>query len=202
MHIMKQFSLCLLFLVCLSRAVDAQPKAAILPEPASWQLEQFPLPPGFAPTLPYKGLEELRFSPDMFNKGAINYFTYVFAARLDNTVAISASDIKNYLLIYFKGLCGKTAADRKLPPVDTAAISVAIAPKKTADKTPVYSITLHAFGVFADGAPVILNIEAKVFADAPHQRAYLLFIVSPQPTTAPIWQDLYKVQQTFVLPVG
>jgi hypothetical protein len=199
---MKKLSICVLCLLGSIVVIHAQPKAAILPEPASWQLEQFPLPPGFAPTLPYKGLEELRFSPDMFNKGAINYFTYVFAARLDNTVAISASDIKNYLLVYFKGLCSKTAADRKLAPIDTAAITVAVLPKKTADGQPVYSITLHAFGVFADGAPVILNIEAKVFADAAHQRAYLLFIVSPQPTTAPIWQDLYKVQQTFVLPVG
>jgi hypothetical protein len=199
---MKKLCVCVLCFFGSIVVIHAQPKAAILPEPASWQLEQFPLPPGFAPALPYKGLEELRFSPDMFNKGATNYFTYVFAARLDNTVAISASDIKNYLLIYFKGLCSKTAADRKLAPVDTAAISVAIVPKKTTAGQPVYSITLHVFGVFADGAPVSLNMEAKVFADAPHQRVYLLFIVSPQPTTAPIWQDLYKVQETFVLPVG
>jgi hypothetical protein len=170
--------------------------------PASWQLEQFSLPPVFAPTLPYKGLEELRFSPDMFKKDAIGYFTYVFAARLDSTQAMSASDIKNYLLVYFRGLCSRTAADRKLAPVDTTAISVAIAPKKTTNKQPMYSITLHVFGVFADGAAVTLNMEVTVLSDAAHQKIYLLFIVSPQPTTAPVWQELYNVQQQFVVPVG
>jgi hypothetical protein len=89
--------------------------------PADWQFEQFPLPPTFAPTVRYKGLEELRFSPDMFKKDAPNYFTYGFAARFDNTPSVSPAEISGYLLTYFKGLYSKGAAGprrgARLPPV-------------------------------------------------------------------------------------
>jgi hypothetical protein len=190
------FTLCLLF------AAHAQKTPLLLKTPANWQLEQFSLPPAFAPTIKYKGIEELRFSPGMFKKEATDYFTYVFAARLDSTKNVSQADIKDYLLTYFKGLCGKTAADRKLSPVDTSAISVSIERTKTTDKETVYSILLHAFGVFTDGAPVILNMEVKVMNDITGQKVYLLFIVSPQPKTDAVWQELFKVQKEFVMPVG
>src|ERR1700744_2583142 len=140
---MKKISLFLLSFLSFLAATQAQPKPLLLPAPADWQLEQFPLPPAFAPTVQYKGLEELRFSPDMFKKGAPNYFTYIFAARFDNTMSVSRTDIASYLLTYFKGLCSKTAVDRKLPSVDTGAITAAIAPKESSGAASIYSITLH-----------------------------------------------------------
>jgi len=126
---MKKLGLLFLFTVGFWLLIDAQTKPAILTEPAGWQLEQFALPPVFASTLKYKRIEELRFSPDMFKKGATGYFTYVFVARLDSTQTLSQSGIKDYLLVYFKGLCSKTAADRKLSPIYTAAIHVTIGRK-------------------------------------------------------------------------
>ena len=199
---MKKISLFLLLFLSVLLVAYAQPKPVLLPAPADWQFEQFSLPPIFAPTVPYKGLEELRFSPDMFKKDAPNYFTYAFSARLDNTTNVSQADISNYLLTYFRGLCSKTAADRKLAPVDTTAIAVAIAPKGSAAPASIYEITLHAFGVFTDGAPITLNMEAKVLADPADRRVYVLFIVSPQPKTAPIWQQLHDLQKNFVVPTS
>jgi hypothetical protein len=197
---MKKLGLCLLFVGCFLFVLHAQPKPTMLTGPADWQFEQFALPPVFAPGVKYKGIEELRFSPDMFKKDAPNYFTYAFAARLDNTKTVTQSNIQDYLLTYFRGLCSKTATDRKLSPVDTAAISVVIEKKTTTDSQPIYNITLHVFGVFADGAPVTLNMEAKVWQDAPADKVYLLFIVSTQPKTAPVWDALYKIRQGFVPP--
>jgi len=196
---MKKVYLLLLFTFYFLLAPHAQTKPSMLPAPANWQFETFPLPPGFAPAIPYKGTEELRFSPDMFKKGTTSYFTYAFAARLDDTKGVSQADIKNYLLTYFKGLCSKTAADRKLSPVDTSAINLSIERKKTGSKEPVYDIVLHAFGVFTDGAPVTLNMEAKVISDVAGQKVYLLFIVSPQPKTDAVWQELYKIQKEFTI---
>jgi hypothetical protein len=53
-------------------ALDRQP--LLLKTPANWRFEQFSLPAEFAPTLKYNGIEELRFSPGMFDKGATGYF--------------------------------------------------------------------------------------------------------------------------------
>ena len=94
-------------------------------QPASWEFERFSLPPGFAPGITYKGAEELRFAPGMFNKDSANYFTYVFVAQLDDVSAISQTDIRDYLLKYYKGLCFATAKDRKLV-IDTTQITVAV----------------------------------------------------------------------------
>src|ERR1700749_1981266 len=109
----------------------------LLKQPANWQFERFSLPPGFAPNIPYKGVEELRFSPGMFVKDSTTYFTYAFVAGLDNVNSVSQDDIRNYLLNYFNGLCSSTAKERNLS-IDTSKISVAIEKKQNAGNDAFY----------------------------------------------------------------
>lgn len=177
-----------------------QAKPQLLKEPAAWSFERFALPPGFAPNFPYRGTEELRFSPGMFNKDSTDYFTYAFVAQLDNTAGISEDNIRNYLLDYFKGLCSSTAKDRKLV-VDTSKITVSIEKKKgTRHNEIIYNAVLNVFGVFADCAPVKLNTEVKVLTDAATKKTYLIFIASPLEKTNDVWKELYKIQNNFVVP--
>ena len=172
----------------------------LLKEPAGWEFERFPLPPVFAPNFPYKGAEELRFAPGMFKKDAPDYFTYAFVAQLDDVADVSRSDVKNYLLTYFKGLCAATARDRKLT-VDTSNVTVALEPNKKSQKSAIiYDATLNVFGVFADGAPVKLNAEVKLLHNVKEKKVYLLFITSPQEKTNEVWKVLYKIQKDFVIP--
>ena len=152
----------LILLACSVLTVTAQSKPVLLTNPANWQFEQFSLPPEFAPTVRYKGIEELRFSPGWGKKDAADYFTVVFGVRLDDTKSVSMADIKDYLLTYFRGLCSNTVNTRKLSSVDTSAINVVIKKKPTADKTNIYNVSLHMFGVFTDGLPITLNMEIKV----------------------------------------
>jgi hypothetical protein len=195
---MKRTGVFVFVTLCCILSATAQEKPSMLTAPANWHFEQFALPPTFAPGIPYKGLEELRFSPGMFKKDSADYFTYVFVARLDNTPGIVQSDIKSYLLTYFKGLCFETAKNRKLSPVDTSAIRVSI--RKMSVEERLYDIQLYVFGVFADGAPITLNMEAKAMSDVSGHKTYLLFIVSPQPKTAAVWKMLYAVQKEFAVP--
>jgi hypothetical protein len=83
-------------------------------------------------------------------------------AQLDNVTAVSQNDTRNYLLKYFKGLCSSTAKDRKLV-IDTTQITVTLEKKKgTAANEIIYNASVNVFGVFADGAPLKLNMEVKV----------------------------------------
>jgi hypothetical protein len=138
-------------------------------------------------------VEELRFSPGMFSKDSVNYFSYAFVARLDNTPAFTQEQVKNYLLIYFKGLCASTAKQRNLT-IDTAQITVSTQPGVR-----MINAVLHLFGVFADGTPVRLNAEIKVLSDSKTQTTFLVFIASPQPKSHPIWQQLYEIQKEFAV---
>ncbi len=197
---MKNLIALSVLLVSLSLVVHAQnSKPQLLKEPANWAFERFELPPQFAPSIPYKGAEELRFSPGMFKKDSANYFTYAFVAELENTTAVSKNDIDNYLSLYFKGLCSSTAKDRKLI-IDTSKINVSIEKKNgTPSNETIYNASLNTFGVFADGAPVKLNMEVKVLTNASAKKTYLLFIVSPQEKTNAVWKELYAIQKRFVV---
>jgi len=195
---MRKIIAALLFITSISSAAKSQDaKAEFLKEPSTWSFESFPLPPVFSPDFPYKGVEELRFSPGMFKKDSLDYFSYAFVAQLDNTTAIMQSEIKNYLLTYFKGLCGSTAKERKLS-IDTSQITVSIEKKNNVPPgVPIYNALLNIFGVFADGAPVTLNAEIKVLNNINTKNTYLVFIASPRKKTDDIWKQLYKIQSGF-----
>lgn len=189
------------FILFASLTVHAQyATPQLLKQPANWTFEKFALPPEFAPGFPYTGVEELRFSPGMFNKDSANYFTYAFVAELENTTSFSQEDVKNYLSTYFKGLCSSTAKNRKLT-IDTSKITVSVDRKKatTADDV-IYNASLEIFGVFADGAPVKLNMEIKVLRGVATKKTYLFFIASPQPKTDKVWTELYMLQKQFTIP--
>jgi len=176
-------------------------KAEFLKEPSTWSFERFPLPPVFSPGFPYSGVEELRFSPGMFNKDSTGYFSYAFVAQLDNITAITQAEIKNYLLTYFKDLCGSTAKERHLS-IDTSQITVSLEKKNSLPPgVTIYNALLNIFGVFADGSPVILNAEIKVVANISTKKCYLIFIASPHKKTDDIWEQLYKIQNSFSMPV-
>ena len=198
---MKNLLTLLIAIVCLSVAAQAQEhKPQLLKEPANWEFERFALPPAFAPGITYKGAEELRFAPGMFNKDSANYFTYAFVTQLDNVTAISQTDIQDYLLNYYKGLCSITAMDRKLV-IDTTQITAVVEKKKDipANET-IYKASMNIFGVFADGAAVKLNLEVKVLMAAAAKRTYLVVIASPREKTAAVWKTLYVIQKNFTIP--
>jgi hypothetical protein len=198
---MKNLLASLILIASLTIAANSQEsKPELLKEPANWTFERFTLPPAFAPGIPYKGVEELRFSPGMFNKDSTTYFTLAFVAQLDNVTTISQTNIRDYLLKYFKGLCSSTAKDRKLV-IDTSQIAATIEKKKgTAVDEIIYNASVNVFGVFADGAPVKLNMEVKVFMNEPAKKTYLIFIASPREKTDAVWKNLYKIQREFIVP--
>ncbi len=174
------------------RSQNALP--VLLKEPAGWTFEKFSLPPVFAPSFPFQGFEELRFSPGMFTKNAADYFSYAFAAALDNKTDFTRADLGSYLERYFKGLCFSTARDRKLT-IDTSKITVSLKETKS-----LYLATLQVFGVFADGAPLTLNMEIKTQADKTASKVYLIFIASPKPKEDAIWTQLHVIRDGFKPP--
>jgi len=197
---MKMKKITVIATILMSGVLFAQNQTAqLLRQPQDWQFERFTLPPEFAPNIPYKGVEELRFSPGMFVKDSASYFTYAFVAELDNINSISQDNIKDYLLEYFKGLCSSTAKQRKLS-IDTSKITASIDKNPSAGKDAHYNATLDIFGVFADGAPVKLDMEIKVMNDKAASKIYLVFIGSPLNKSDEVWATLRSIQNNFTIP--
>ena len=197
---MKSLVTITVFAIFISVARGQEHKAQLLMQPANWEFERFPLPPSFAPAITYKGAEELRFAPGMFVKDSTLYFTYVFVVQLENVVTISQAEIREYLLNYYRGLCSVTAKDRKLV-IDTTQITVAVEEQRNVPANEkIYNASANIFGVFADGAPVKLNLEIKILTDSPGKRTYLYIIASPHEKTDPTWKTLLELRNEFRLP--
>lgn len=194
-------SFVLLIMASLHLAAHSQEtKPTLLPEPANWEFERFELPPSVAPRIVYKGIEELRFPPGFAKKDTATYFTYAFIAQLDNVVAISQDDIKDYLVKYYKGLCNFVARDRKLS-IDTTQIAATVEQKKDLPANDImYNASVNLFGVFADGAALKLNLEIKSLINPVARKTYLVLIASPLEKTDAVWKKLYEIRQQFTMP--
>ena len=190
-----------LIIVSLTIAAQSQDhKPTLLPEPANWVFERFELPPSFAPGISYKGVEELRFAPGFYKKDTVTYFAYAFVAQLDDVTTVSQADVKDYLVKYYKGLCGVVAKDRKLV-IDTTQISAIVEKKKNspANET-TYNASVNMFGVFTDGAALKLNLEVKILTNVVTRKTYLIILASPREKTGDVWKKLYEIRQEFTIP--
>jgi hypothetical protein len=49
-----------------------------LPVPKDWTIERFPIPIIFAPQMPYKGIEEISFTPGWGKINSEEYWSYAF----------------------------------------------------------------------------------------------------------------------------
>ena len=56
-----------------------------LDTPKGWDVERFLIPIGFAPTISYKGVEDIRFTPGWAKKETDEYWSYAFLWYLDDT---------------------------------------------------------------------------------------------------------------------
>jgi len=97
------------------------------PVPDGWKHELIPFPLGFAPSLTYTGVEEIRFAPGFFKPDARGYWAYTFVWRLEGYPAFEAANIGADLTTYFRGLVD--AVDDKDEIVDRESIVVRAAPE-------------------------------------------------------------------------
>ncbi len=110
------------------------------------------MPLKFAPTLAYKGVEELRFAPGFFDATSPDHWSYAFALRLE---AGSTIDLGADLVPYFRGLL--TAVDRGRGRIDASKVTASA----TLASPDVYAVRAHVFDAFGDARPVDLEGTAR-----------------------------------------
>ncbi len=118
------------------------------PVPAGWKHETIAFPLDFAPALAHRGVEELRFAPGFFDPHAGGYWSYAFAWQLDDAAALDADALAGELVAYFRGLVAAVDTKHRVA-VDQIAARATPAPDG-------FSLAVHTFDAFGDGAPVEL----------------------------------------------
>lgn len=159
--------------------VTAQEPVSLYQEaPPDWRAEVIPFPLSFAPEIPLKGIEELRFAPDMLQPSSETYFTYTFLWWLDGEQPITAADLERHLLVYYQGLY---RAVSKTQDHDASGFTVEVQPTSQDEKA------AHQFvGLINWADPFVTEQELELHLRISHwfcpqeKKTAVFFAVSPK----------------------
>ncbi|HMV98546.1 MAG TPA: hypothetical protein PLB18_02500 [Acidobacteriota bacterium] len=168
-----------------------------LPVPPGWKTETIPFPLGFAPELPYRGVEELRFAPGFFKAGQPDFWSYTFVWYLEGNPDFSADDLSSDLKAYFQGLA-KAVEKKEAYTSDKAAVKTDL--KKVAASPAGHTLyvgTVANYDAFVTHNRLLLNLKLDVFRCEKEKRKVVVCQLSPQPTTHEIWKTLEQIANGF-----
>lgn len=199
---MRHFALLLIILIAApvwaqpTSSVTASPMtttstapAIIWPAPEHWRTETIPFPLDFAPSLPYTGYEELRFSPEFGKSDRQLYFTYGFIWMIPDTVELKRETIEHDMKVYFDGLMKEVARSKNqdLSRLDTKVTAIDAPPGPDGFR---WTATVETTDAFFTHAP--LKLELRVIPNVkivPGWRAHY-FEATPLPVNPAASQAL------------
>ncbi len=155
------------------------------PVPPGWNPETIPFPLGFAPHLPYRGVEELRFAPGWAKPNQPGYWSYVMVWWLTEKPQFDPATIGASLTAYFRGLSLQVGSGKYQ--IDTTMFRAELVLDSTDRRM---TGRIRSMDAFTTGLPITLNavIENRECVRAGRHAVTLL--LSPRATTDSIWTEL------------
>ncbi len=176
--------------------VEAAGKALpfTLPLPEGWRAETIPFPLDFAPGLPYRGLEELRFAPGMFKAGAPDAWTYGFLWWLDEPASTEPREVARHLEAYYRGLWEAVAPAKGFAGrVTDHRVTLVPAPPGRGEEVR-FSGVARTGDAFVTGEALRLHLRAMVWRCPEDLRQVWWFEVSPRPPSDPVWRTFEAIR--------
>lgn len=166
-----------------------------LPTPTDWGVERFLVPPSFAPSITYKGVEDIRFAPGWAKQGSAGYWSYAFLWYLEGKPVITEATLEKDLKAYYTGLI--EANSNRTPVAARQSISVTTKVKVDPSGTqPAFTGTITMMD-YMTGKPITLQGRVRVKSCNEPDKAFVFFELSPQPFTHSIWKSLDQLWQDF-----
>ena len=172
----------------------AQSTGYSLPLPEKWKSETIPFPIGFAPSIPYQGIEEIRFTPGWGDASSNEYWAYTFLWFVDGSPQVNADLLNTYITTYYDGLYhsnNKTATDSTgFTKTTIEKIATATGDQET------YTGKISTLN-FLTRKPIVFftTIHIQNYTNA--KATALFFEISPKPYKNPVWQELDSIVQGF-----
>ncbi|SHG43670.1 hypothetical protein SAMN04488109_0269 [Chryseolinea serpens] len=166
--------------------------------PQGWGVERMGIPIEFAPSIPYKGVEDLRFNPGWSDPKSNGYWTYAFLWHLEGRPESSPQTIEKNLTAYYNGLVGRNIERRKIPKEKLVQIKAKIK-QITTDKGDLqtYSGTIDMLDYMAQ-MPITLNCIVHIkLCPQEQNNTFMFYELSPRPPADDIWKELQNLWTTF-----
>jgi len=161
-----------------------------LPVPKDWTVERFPIPIAFAPQIPYKGVEDIRFMPGWGNAKSNEYWTYAFLWYLDGIQKTDSKIVEENLKAYYTGLNEINAATQVTPPIKVKAKIKKVKTDKGDSKT--FRGTIYMFDYIAR-KPISLYCIIHLKYCAKQNNTIVFYEISPKPFDDNIWYSLNQL---------
>ena len=161
----------------------------------SWRKEIIPMPLGFAPQIPLKGVEEVRFSEGWAQKESDGFWTYAFVWNVDLNEILTTKTLELYMQYYFDGLMGVVNKDKSKKVPKTIAQFL----NKNKAKDAAYSVgEIQLYDAFHTKDIITLNCIVQQFWCAEKKKSLVVFRFSPKEFEHAIWKELktIKIQGT------
>ncbi len=168
-----------------------------LPIPKDWTIERFLIPISFAKQIPYKGVEDIRFTPGWAKAKSDEYWTYAFLWWLDDNPETDEKIIAANLKAYYTGLFKINTDSTKIPAGKIIPVT-ALFKEATTTKGDVktYTGTIE-MNDYMQLKPITLNCIAHLKFCEEDNKTILFYELSPQPFTHNIWLSLNQLWLDF-----
>ena len=161
-----------------------------------WDVERFLIPISFAPSIPYKGVEDIRFTPGWAKKTTNEYWSYAFLWYLYGTPTFDAKTIENNLKAYYTGLI-KVNSDSAKIAEKLFPVTATIRPRSTEKgdmKTFEGSVNMLDY---MSQKPIGLNFVIHVKTCERKDKTFVFHEISPMPYSDEVWKRLHDLWVNF-----
>ncbi len=202
MKILITLILCLTYLSSIGQEISGYDEHQweapyYLPSPKDWGGERFPVPPSFSPSIPYYGIEDIRFMPGWSNNKSNEYWSYAFLWFLDDVKQFDSKILEKDLTAYYEGLFNVNSDKSKHDTSQFIPVKVSINPKRTVKgdhKTFVGAIEMNDY---KSSKPINLNVMIHIKFCEGLNKTIAFFQLSPMPFDHSIWNSLNQLWLNF-----
>jgi hypothetical protein len=189
-------SLLLLIIAFAGFNVFAKKTPYTLPLPEKWTKEKLSIPIEFAPSIPYKGTEELRFTPGWGNAGSNDYWSYTYLWFIEGIPKVNADTLQSYMTAYFDGLFRSNDKTKSPEAVSSFTKSVVKKAATAPGDQATYAGKISTLNFLnASKIEFYIRIHLRNYPNSNHSA--ILFELSPKPYDNVVWQGLDAVVSGF-----
>lgn len=166
--------------------------------PSGWTSERFSIPIDFAPNIPYKGVEDLRFAPGWAKRTSADYWSYAYLWWLEGKPKINVASLRKNLTAYYSGLVAKNINSKHIVPSKVIPTTVILKKIKSSviNSSQLYSGTITMLDYMTQ-SPIKLNCLIHVTTYNRQNYTAVFFELSPNSVDHIIWQQLHAIQGSF-----
>ncbi|HEV8515813.1 MAG TPA: hypothetical protein VGQ59_21175 [Cyclobacteriaceae bacterium] len=165
--------------------------------PEGWGVERFLIPIEFAPSIPYKGVEDIRFAPGWGNAQSEEYWSYAFLWYLDEVPITNEATIQTNLNAYYTGLIGRNIERRKIPKEKLFPVKTSVKEVNTeSGDQKTFKGTIDMLD-YMEQRPITLNCVVHVKSCPGQAKGFIFYEISPKPSTDKIWKSLELLWKNF-----